>query len=734
MNGSIWRAERLALTGLLAVTLLLMALYARVIPPLEGFDADAHYLAALYLRENGRLPPLEREIIPISYELISQPLLYHGLVALAIWPWPVQPTRELTEALVNPYFDKSMSLRQMLVLPAGDPINQPLAALPIRIASLVSMLGGLLAVYGTWRLGRALVPAQWSFALATAAIVGFNPIFLFLSVVVTNDAWAVATIVFCVALAAEAALGHAPARRSARRWFWAGVWGGLATLTKYSGFMAGLPAALLWLCYLRRQGWTAAGKGLLWALAGGVLVAGWWFARMAWLYGEVIPMQRISAIFGGLNRVPPLSWAETFEFAPWLLWSYWGVFVAVIAPATFFTVVSWLMIGGLAGLLPALIRRDDASYAAKGWTLALALLWTAASAAAVLYWTRTINYGEQGRLAHIGAPALALLLVIGWQSFAPVRWRPLIHGALVALMVVLALWLLPTLQRGFGLPSSTANPAPSRQMTATFGNGPMLVGADLPNGAWVAPGEAMPLILYWTTETLIADHFTLFVHLADANNRLLYQFDGVADQGRHPTRQWRIGEMFADTHLITIPADVTPGLATLSVGFYPLDDTNRRLEVKDDAGNVTGDRLVLGQVYVADEAITPSPPPAEAVASWVNGITLAESIIVQEDGDPIGLNLKWWSAATLHQDYTLFAQVLDGENHILAQIDLRGERPTSTWRMGDQVPMQVRWRATTGTALAQWQQVIVGWYDAGGVRLPLSDGGDFIVVARREAP
>jgi hypothetical protein len=726
MNGFIWRAEQLALIGLLVGTLLLLALYSRIVPPLEGFDADAHYLAAVHLRATGELPLLEREMVAVSYELVVQPLLYHTLAALAISPWPAEPTQSLAVASVNPYFDKSMSLRQMLVLPPADPIASPIATVPIRMAAAVSMLGGLLTVYGTWRLARALVPQQWSFALATAAIVGFNPVFLFLSVVVTNDAWAAGTIVLCVALAAEAALGHAPSRR----WLWAGAWGGLATLAKYSGFLAGLPAAILWLAYLRRQGWAAAGKALLFAFGGGLVVAGWWFARMAWLYGELMPMRRIGEILGGFTRQPPLSWSATFDFAPWLVWSYWGVFVAVIAPAAFFSVVRWLMIGGLVGLLPALIRRDGASYSAKGWTLALALLWAGASAAAVLYWTRTAAYGEQGRLSHIGAPGLALLWVIGWQSFAPVRWRPLIHGGLTVVMVALALWQTQTLTRGFGLPAPIPDLLPDRQVTATFGNGPTLVGADFPNGATVAPGEPMPLTLYWTTDAIIPDHDTLFVHLADGDNRLLYQFDGVADQGRHPTRQWLPGEIFADSHLITVPAAAAPGLAILSVGFYPLEDINQRLEVTDGEGNVTGDRLVLAPIYVTETDSVPLPSPDAPLATWTNGITLAQGELVQDDV-PNGLSLTWWSGATLHQDYTLFAQVLDGKNRILAQADLHGDRPTSTWRAGDSVLLVVTWQAAPGADLAEWQQVIVGWYDNAGVRLSLQEGGDYVVVATR---
>lgn len=744
MNGSMWHSERLALAALFLVTLLLMGLYSRVVPPLEGYDADSHYLAALYLREQGQLPPLEREIVPISYELVAQPLLYHGLTAVAILPWPVEPTRALTEAHENPYFDKSMSLRQMLTLTDADPVNSPIASVPIRIASVVSMVGGLLTLYGTWRLARVLVPDQWSFALATTAVVVFNPVALFLAVVITNDAWVAGAVVLCVALAAEASLGEAPPRH----WFWAGVWGGLATLAKYSGFIAGIPAALLWIIYLRRQGWRAAGKALMLALGGGLLVAGWWYARMIWLYGELIPMQRVGEVLGGFHRATPLSWEETLEFVPWLISSYWGVFVAVFAPAGFFDTVQWLMIGGLVGLVPALIWRDGTSYRAKGWTLAMALLWAIATAAAVLYWTSTAAYGEQGRRGNIGAPALALLLVIGWQSFVPVRWRTWVHGGLTALMIVVALWPVPTLRDAFGVPAPIPEPAPQRAVEATFADGPTLVGYDLPNGAWVAPGEAMPLTLYWTTDAFIPYHFTLFVHLADADDQLLYQFDGVADRGRHPTRQWIAGEVFADTHTLTVPDETPPGLATLSVGFYTLEDINQRLEVRDSAGGVVGDRLVLGQIYVADGPVAAAPAPDVPLAVWGNGITLAHITLAQSEviqGDvvqgkhgPTSLSLDWWSGATLHQEYTLFAQVLDRENRILAQADVRGDRPTSTWRAGDRVTMQVPLTVLPDADLGEWQQVIVGWYDANGVRLLLQEAGedearDYVVVAKREA-
>ncbi len=146
-------------------------------------------------------------------------------------------------------------------------------------------------------------------------------------------------------------------------------------------------------------------------------------------------------------------------------------------------------------------------------------------------------------------------------------------------------------------------------------------------------------------------------------------------------------------------------------------------------GNLVGDRLVLGPVYVAPAVYAPVPAPTAPVAAWVNGITLAQADLEMDAGAPQGLALTWWSEATLHTPYTLFVQVLDANDQILAQVDTAGDRPTSTWRAGDLIEQELSWTAAEGADLTTWQRVIVGWYGADGVRLPLVEGGDFVVVA-----
>ncbi len=169
------------------------------------------------------------------------------------------------------------------------------------------------------------------------------------------------------------------------------------------------------------------------------------------------------------------------------------------------------------------------------------------------------------------------------------------------------------------------------------------------------------------------------------DNRLLYQYDGVPVQGRHPTAQWRPGAPFAETFVIT--SDVlTDTLALLSLGFYPYDKPGERLAVRDASEAQIGDRLPLAQVRVHSQAPQPEVNQDPPVARWQEGIALAQAqLSLDERKQVLGAKLKWHAQQPVHTAYTVFLQALDAQGKVVAQVDQEpqgGRYPTSTWRAG----------------------------------------------------
>ena len=133
-------------------------------------------------------------------------------------------------------------------------------------------------------------------------------------------------------------------------------------------------------------------------------------------------------------------------------------------------------------------------------------------------------------------------------------------------------------------------------------------------------------MIYFAAEHAIAEDYTMFVHLVDENNNLLYQFDGVPFAGRHPTRQWKPGQRFADSYTLTASETEHPEtLATVEMGFYKIGRPNERVAVYDASGQMVGDRLVLGKVRVLNSAPTLEPPAEKALATWSDQIRLVSA-------------------------------------------------------------------------------------------------------------
>jgi 4-amino-4-deoxy-L-arabinose transferase-like glycosyltransferase len=130
--------------------------------------------------------------------------------------------------------------------------------------------------------------------------------------------------------------------------------------------------------------------------------------------------------------------------------------------------------------------------------------------------------------------------------------------------------------------------------TLNFGRVVDLIGSKI-RAPQVKPGETVEVITYWRINTLTAQELILFTHMlsGDPARPVLAQQDALDV----PSYYWLPGDAFAQVHRFTVPADATPGVYPLEVGFYSTAN-QQRWPVSDAAGNSLGDHVIIGSVTV----------------------------------------------------------------------------------------------------------------------------------------
>jgi hypothetical protein len=180
------------------------------------------------------------------------------------------------------------------------------------------------------------------------------------------------------------------------------------------------------------------------------------------------------------------------------------------------------------------------------------------------------------------------------------------------------------------------------------------------------------------------------------------------------------GQVFADTYIVRAGDVSADDLATLSIGFYDYRDPTQPQPLLNAGASADHGAL---KVRLHAHRTGPGAPDASPRAAWSSGVQLqATDITYNTAGNPSRVALVWEAKALVQVDYTMSVQVLDDQNHVLAQVDkqpMSGEYPTSTWRAGDKVEDEY----VLPQAPAGWQRVIVLLYDLSGQRLALQ--GEF---------
>jgi hypothetical protein len=118
--------------------------------------------------------------------------------------------------------------------------------------------------------------------------------------------------------------------------------------------------------------------------------------------------------------------------------------------------------------------------------------------------------------------------------------------------------------RNFSPPARIDQP-----LEADFSGLITLLGANCPNACRAAPGESLPLTLYWRAEAPIDTAYTVFTHALGPAETVVINADHTPPKS---TQAWAPSEIITDPVTLTLPPDLPPGEYPLEIGLYNAAD------------------------------------------------------------------------------------------------------------------------------------------------------------------
>jgi len=736
-----------------AIALVLAAFFALGIaydvatPLFEKPDEIWHYPYVKYLADGQGLPVQDlARAQPLMKQESTQPPLYYATAALATFWIEDDDWQDLV--WLNPFwgYDALGTVndnKNRVFHTNAERFSYAGAVLAVRTARLVSVIWGGITVLATYLIALELFPAGRSFAAGAAALVAFNPEFIFIGSAVSNDS----TVSALCTLALWLMLRLVRRGVSIRRLVWLGLIVGSALITKVSA-LALVPVAvvaiaiaawsnrevpgtfgrdlskfLLKKCRLGQilkcrapDGWTFL-RGCIIIFGVVAIVAGWWYTLNWQLHGDPLGL-RIHQEIVGPGR-PRLTLAELIHELSQMELSFWAAFGwgNVHAHPWIYTVLRVAVRLGALGLLIMAIGELNKAKLERPTRLGLALLllWGLLVFAALLRWLQWI-FAPSGRHLFPAISSIIILLLLGLLQLVPGRLRGKALALLAGAMFVFAsicpfAYIAPAYARPSLLSEAAIEAIPHRlgvvfegkmkllgynvQVCKSAGeqvaNVPLAhlqpASCDLPLATCLLhPGDSLALTIYWQSLAKMNQDYTVFVHLLDENDLILAQRNTFPGLGSFPTTLWQVGDAIADTYTLALPETTyAPSSAQLEVGLFDFA-TGERLLVHGPRGEPVGDNVRFQEIEVLPRSETGLPNPIHI--NFEGRVALVGYDMDRRKawpGEAIHLTLYWQGLAEMKDDYTIFVHLLREGHQIWAGADRQpqgGTAPTSTWSAG----------------------------------------------------
>jgi hypothetical protein len=598
--------------------------------------------------------------------------------------------------------------------------------LALRLARFASILMGALTVWFAYQIGGYVFAGQRVLAGATAALVAFNPQFIFISASLNNDNLVTLLVTVSLWLALRYSLA------AALNWqhgLWAGLPVGLAILSKPTGWIGGvgLGAVFLWQIAKpllanreetkRRRTVKQTLGALLVMLAVVALIAGWWVLRNQRLYQDLFLRHYLMAYLH-IDTLPPLTLPLFIRRLKEAEVSFWATFgwLNIAIPGIFYTIYRWMvrlaLLGvGLGAILAMQGRRNAWRDVARRMIIPALML--VAMAVTMWQWVALAG-GIQGRLLFPVIAPLALAVVWGWQNLVGEKWVwlwPLysLGVAVYALVTVLRPAYAPP-------PILSQLPASATRTTIHFDESISLLGYITP-GHSLRPDDPFEVTLFWQAGQPVRRPLAVLLQAVDDHGLVLAQTAGYPG-GMLSADQWPAQQIVQHRVLMRLP-----GLT-----FAPAQGAFRVSLIDPGSGDVvtvTGGDLTAGLAEFSVQPTLDGPFDVNKPVAFEEQIALLGYDLPARRlnaGQMFEVTLHWSTEARLAENYTVFVHILDAEGVLAGQHDswpAEGQAPTSSWQPGQ--PVADRHRIQLPATLSPGAyRVGVGLYQAEtGRRIPL---------------
>lgn len=673
--------------ALLAAFLIVCVGYSVTIPAGEGVDEIPHFLYVRYIRNRQALPiqPMSRKERVIS--MGHHPPLYYFLGALAI-SWT--DTSDLAEKFRdNPHFvwkenDGSNGWNGIMHF-GQDEFPWQGSVLALQTMRFFNIILATIAVYAIYRSTELLFPLYHWVALGVAAVVAFNPSFIFMSSTVHHDVLLVAIFTLAMWWVLRFLIGPEHRFDAAL----AGLLVGAAMLTKLSGLVLALLIGVVFLIQaFRERAWQAFLQRSAIAAGVALLVAGWWFVRNWLLYGDLLGWQMFLNVHSHMVRTTPYTWNTFRQFLAGIGRTFWGGFGFMHITFPEVTKYLWWLVGlALIGLFVAIVRRHLAL--GKKWAewLALITVLILLFISFVRFSMATVGAGH-ARYLFPAAFSVGVLIVAGLNGFTGWRHQRLISIGLALGLLAYAIWLPATLV----LPKYEAPASATKEELALatpvdlqMAQGLRLVAYEIGLDR-INPGQSLPVNLYWQAQGNPAERQDPQVRLeiVDAQGSVLDSSTSWPVPSLSPD-VWPAETVYISETSLKIPWEgaferlylmVAPVYRTSGADSDRKDDhesqllteivtsgTLTRVELKDTT--LTRDEVLAGQLKFLGFELVPNP------------VAPAETLLV---------NLFWQVREAPRFNYITFVHLLNGQGKLVTQFDrLAGgeSTPSTTWKTGE---------------------------------------------------